>query len=112
MGTPHLIPLFSCRPFRRPLLPPPPLPPPPPPPPLLPPWPHLIAQAVPEAERLDTYRLYIKKAEAFYGVTRTREIHEAAIAALPDKDAQAMALEYAALERKLGEVRARRRRQT
>ena len=53
---------------------------------------------------VDRYRLYIKKAESFYGVTRTREIHEAAIKALSDKDAQAMALDYASLERKLGEV--------
>jgi len=61
-------------------------------------------RAVTAGERLDMFRLYIKKAESFYGVTRTREIHEAAIKALPDKDAQAMALDYAALERKLGEV--------
>lgn len=54
------------------------------------------------------YRLYIKKAESFYGVTRTREIHEAAIKALSDKDAQTMALDYASLERKLGEVRHKR----
>ena len=50
------------------------------------------------------YRLYIKKAESFYGVTRTREIHEQAIKVLCDKDAQSISLDYAMLEKKLGEV--------
>lgn len=55
-----------------------------------------------DGERLDLYRLYIRKAEAFFGVTRTREIHERALSALGDKDAQSMALDYATLEKKLG----------
>ena len=50
------------------------------------------------------YRLYIKKAESFYGVTRTREIHEQAIKVLADKDAQKVSLDYAHLEKRLGEV--------
>jgi pre-mRNA-splicing factor SYF1 len=58
---------------------------------------------VTDGERLDLYRLYIRKAEAFFGVTRTREIHERALSALGDKDAQSMALDYATLEKKLGQ---------
>jgi pre-mRNA-splicing factor SYF1 len=59
-------------------------------------------QAVTDQERLDMYRLYIRKAEAYFGVTRTREIHERALSALGDKDAQLIALDYANLEKKLG----------
>lgn len=59
-------------------------------------------QAVADSERLDMYRLYIRKAEAYFGVTRTRDIHERALSALSDKDAQLIALDYANLEKKLG----------
>lgn len=45
-------------------------------------------KAVAETQRLALFRLYIKKAESFFGVTRTREIHEQAIKTLPDLDAQ------------------------
>jgi pre-mRNA-splicing factor SYF1 len=64
----------------------------------------LNCKAVEESCQLDMYRLYIKKAESFFGVTRTREIHEQAIKNLSDKDAQVMSLDYAQLERRLGEV--------
>ena len=43
--------------------------------------------------------------ETLYGVTRTREVYEKAIEVLPDDSAKNMCLEYAELERKLGEVR-------
>ena len=43
--------------------------------------------------------------EALYGVTRTREVYQKAIEALPDEGAKNMCLEYAEVERKLGEVR-------
>jgi len=50
------------------------------------------------------FTLYIKKAEKFFGLPRTREIHERAIQTLPDDDAKRMCLEFAKLEQKLGEV--------
>lgn len=45
------------------------------------------------------------KVESLYGVTRTREVYQKAIEVLPDEGAKKMCLLYAALERKLGEVR-------
>lgn len=42
--------------------------------------------------------------EALYGVIKTREVYERAIEALPDDQAKKMCLEYAEVERKLGEV--------
>ena len=61
-------------------------------------------RAVDEKHRLDMYLLYIKKAEKYYGVARTREIHERAIKVLPDDPAKQMCLQYMSLERKLGEI--------
>ena len=43
--------------------------------------------------------------EALYGVTKTREVYQKAIETLPDEGAKNMCLEYAEVERKLGEVR-------
>ncbi len=62
------------------------------------------AAAVPVAERLEVWRLYIARAGAVFGVTHTRELYEQAIAALPDASARDVALEFADLERKLGEI--------
>jgi pre-mRNA-splicing factor SYF1 len=44
--------------------------------------------------------------EALYGVTRTREVYGKAIESLPDDGAKNMCLEFAEVERKLGEVSA------
>eukprot|EP00771_Trimastix_marina_P000533 gnl/Trimastix_PCT/1553.p1 GENE.gnl/Trimastix_PCT/1553~~gnl/Trimastix_PCT/1553.p1 ORF type:complete len:878 (-),score=280.43 gnl/Trimastix_PCT/1553:33-2603(-) len=60
--------------------------------------------AVDEAQRLEMYEIYISRAASFYGVTKTRDIYEAAIAKLPDKPARDLCLKYAALEQKLGEI--------
>jgi pre-mRNA-splicing factor SYF1 len=46
--------------------------------------------------------------EALYGVTRTREVYGKAIESLPDEGAKNMCLEFAEVERKLGEVRGRK----
>lgn len=46
----------------------------------------------------------MKQVEALYGVTRTREVYGKAIETLPDDGAKNMCLEFAEMERKLGEV--------
>ena len=45
-------------------------------------------RSVDEAQRYELYLLYIKKAEEFFGVTKTREIYEKAIEELPDMQAR------------------------
>lgn len=59
---------------------------------------------VPENERLDMYRLYVKKIEHYYGVTKTRVVYERAIQELNDNQAREICLEYAETETKLGEI--------
>jgi pre-mRNA-splicing factor SYF1 len=59
---------------------------------------------VPEAARLDMYRLYVKKVEHYFGVTKTRPVYERAVSELNDVHARAMCLEFADMERKLGEI--------
>lgn len=61
-------------------------------------------KVVPEARKLDIYRLYIRKVEKYYGVTKTRPIYERGIAELNDDMARELCLEYAEVERKLGEI--------
>ena len=59
---------------------------------------------VPEASRLDMYRLYVKKVEHYFGVTKTRPVYERAIAELNDVHSRAICLEFSDMERKLGEI--------
>jgi pre-mRNA-splicing factor SYF1 len=61
-------------------------------------------RAVPEARRLDMYRLYIRKVEQYFGVTKTRPIYERAISELSDDHSRQICVEFADMERKLGEV--------
>jgi pre-mRNA-splicing factor SYF1 len=61
-------------------------------------------KAVPEASRLDMYRIYIKKVEQHYGLTKTRPIYEKAISVLSDDMTRQICLDFAEMERKLGEV--------
>jgi pre-mRNA-splicing factor SYF1 len=61
-------------------------------------------RAVPDSARADMYRLYIKKAESLFGVTKTRPIYERALGDLQDDDARDLCVEFAEVERKLGEV--------
>jgi pre-mRNA-splicing factor SYF1 len=63
-----------------------------------------LCTTVPKEEKLKAYELYIAKAESFSGPSRTRPIYEAAIAALDDRDAAKMCLQYANLETRLGEI--------
>lgn len=59
---------------------------------------------VPEANRLDMYRLYVKKVEHFFGITKTRPVYERAVAELNDVHSRAICLEFADMEKKLGEI--------
>lgn len=61
-------------------------------------------RAVLPEEQYVMFLLYIARATDFFGVTRTREIYEKAIAVLPDKHMQDVCLRYADLEKRLGEV--------
>ncbi|OZJ05986.1 hypothetical protein BZG36_01231 [Bifiguratus adelaidae] len=60
--------------------------------------------AVAKEDRVEVYNYYIQKATASFGLTAARDIYERAIEALPDKDAKTMSVQYANLERKLGEI--------
>ena len=61
-------------------------------------------RAVDASHQLDMYFLYIKKAEKYYGVARTREIHERAIKVLPDDAAKKMCLQVRTKHRASGVV--------
>jgi pre-mRNA-splicing factor SYF1 len=61
-------------------------------------------RAIQDTEKLEVFRLYIAKASEFFGVTSTREIYERAIEVLPDKDVKDMCIQFADVERRLGEV--------
>merc|ERR1712166_129669 len=61
-------------------------------------------KALPIEERFDVFQIYLSRAEDFFGVTRTREIYEAAVQALPDKQAAAMCVKFSQVETLLGEV--------
>ena len=53
---------------------------------------------------LRQFRLYIRKVEQHYGITKTRPVYERAITDLNDDDSRAMCIEFATMESKLGEV--------
>jgi pre-mRNA-splicing factor SYF1 len=61
-------------------------------------------QVVPESSRLDMYRLYIKKVEQHFGLTKTRPIYERAVSELNDEMSRLLCLEFSEMERKLGEI--------
>ncbi|GJN29190.1 hypothetical protein PR202_gb17387 [Eleusine coracana subsp. coracana] len=64
------------------------------------------ATAVPSCDKLAVYEVYVARAAALFGVLKTREVYEHAIASggLPDKDARAICIRFADLEIGLGEV--------
>jgi len=61
-------------------------------------------KAVEKKEQYQMYNIYIQKAAALYGVTKTRPIFETAMESLPDTDARQMGMRFAELETKLGEI--------
>ena len=61
-------------------------------------------KAVADTDRLPMYDFYIAKAASNFGLTSTRPIYERAVAALPDREAKAMCIKFAEMERRLGEI--------
>lgn len=61
-------------------------------------------RAVGDADRLEMFQFYIAKATSAFGITSTREVYERAIEVLPDQQCKEICLEYAEMERKLGEI--------
>jgi pre-mRNA-splicing factor SYF1 len=59
---------------------------------------------VPSQNRLDMYRLYIKKVEQYFGVTKTRPVYERALKELSDEASKSLCVEFADMEKKLGEI--------
>jgi pre-mRNA-splicing factor SYF1 len=59
---------------------------------------------IPETQRLDMYRLYIKKTEELQGILKTRDIYSEALKILSDEMAQQLCLDYFKMERNLGEI--------
>ena len=59
---------------------------------------------VPDEEKYQMFLIYIARATEFFGITKTREIFEQAVAVLPDAQIKGMCLKYAEVEKKLGEV--------
>lgn len=55
-------------------------------------------------DKAKMYKIYINRTAEFFGVTKTREVYEQAIRAIPDDHLIAICLSYADLERKLGEI--------
>lgn len=57
-----------------------------------------------ETQRLDLYRLYVKKVEQHFGVLQSRGVYDQALRSLGDDSVRALCLEYAESERRLGEI--------
>lgn len=60
-------------------------------------------RAVPEDQRAGIFNIYIRKAAKFFGITRTREVFERALDAVPDSAVRDLCVRYAKLETSLGE---------
>jgi len=61
-------------------------------------------RAVSDSDRAEMFTYYITKSASNFGLTSTRSIYERAIAALPDNEAKDMCLNFAEMERRLGEI--------
>ncbi|KAJ1881844.1 pre-mRNA-splicing factor syf1 [Coemansia sp. RSA 1722] len=61
-------------------------------------------QMVARGERLEMYRFYVAKTVELLGAPACRSVYEQGISDLSDSDAVALAIDYAAAERQLGEI--------
>ena len=61
-------------------------------------------QKVPVEDKYELYLYYIKKVEEYYGATKTREVYERALETVPDNHVKDIALRFADMETKLGEI--------
>ena len=60
--------------------------------------------AVPPQDKFEVFLYYIKKVEEYYGASKTREVYEKAMETVPEDRVKDIALRFADLETKLGEV--------
>ena len=60
--------------------------------------------AVPAEDKYELFLYYIKKVEEYYGVTKTREVYEKALETVTEDHVNDIALRFADLETKLGEI--------
>ena len=60
--------------------------------------------AVPPQDKHEVFLYYIKKVEEYYGATKTREVYEKAMEVVPEERVKDIALRFADLETKLGEI--------
>ncbi len=61
-------------------------------------------KVVPESQRLQMYRLYIKKVEVLFGIMKTRPVYEKAMKELSDAMCKELCIDYANMEKKMGEI--------
>ena len=61
-------------------------------------------RSVDPSDLYDLFVVYISKAASFFGIIATRDIYTKALEILPDKPARDMAIQFADMEVKLGEV--------
>ncbi len=59
---------------------------------------------VPEKEKLDMWRLHIKKVGQFFGVAETRAVYQKGLESLQDDDARELCIEFASMEEALSEI--------
>ena len=60
--------------------------------------------AVPPEDKYELFLFYAKKVADYYGATKTREVYERAMEVVPDERVKDIALRFADLETKLGEI--------
>ena len=56
------------------------------------------------SDRYEMFQIYISKATEFFGAVKTRAIYEKAIRELPDSSIKSIAVQFALLEKNLGEI--------
>ncbi|KAK5673439.1 pre-mRNA-splicing factor syf1 [Batrachochytrium dendrobatidis] len=61
-------------------------------------------RAVSDEDRAEMFQIYISKATSSFGLVSTREIYQRALETLPDTQARDIAIKFADMETKLGEV--------
>ena len=61
-------------------------------------------RAVSDEDRFEMFNFYITKSASNFGLTSTRPIYQRAIEVLPDRGARDMCLNFAEMERRLGEI--------
>jgi pre-mRNA-splicing factor SYF1 len=59
---------------------------------------------IPEPQRLDLYKLYVRKVQQHFGVLKTRSVYDQALRLLQDDQVRELCLDYAETERRLGEI--------